>query len=223
MFERLNSHTVLFLLRNCFAIPKMTYLIRTSPAWKFRKFMVTFNNAIKNVFESILNIKMNHQQWTQVFLPISFGGLGIRKLEDVALPAFISSSCGVESHVSRILNFQDKTFISHFDEALDEWRNINGPLFPDCKIIQKNWDLINIQRIIEDLKFESKTDIARFKALQCKESNAWLHSIPSPNIGTFIDNNCLRICVSLRLGCKICLPHAYVYVDLWCLKKVYMV
>ncbi|XP_037029663.1 uncharacterized protein LOC119069645 [Bradysia coprophila] len=68
--------------------------------------------------------------------------------------------------------------------------------------------MINTKRIIKkELVFTSKLDLARFKALQCKESNAWLHAIPSSNIGTFMDSNSIRICIGLRLGCDICLVH----------------
>ncbi|XP_037042412.1 uncharacterized protein LOC119078809 [Bradysia coprophila] len=193
MFERLkllNSHTALFLLKNCFAVPKLTYLLRTSPAWKFEDFISSFDDEIKDLLETILNIDMNDQQWTQATLPINFGGLGIRKLQDISLPAFLSSSFGVKSHVSHILNFQDTTFIVHLDEALEKWKSLNDLQAPSIKHLQKNWDLINVQRIMnENFKFTLKTDIARFKALQCKESNAWLHSIPSSNIGTVMDRN----------------------------------
>lgn len=151
---------------------------------------------------------MTQQQWTQATLPINFGGLGIRRLQDIYLPAFLSSSFGVKSHVSHILNFQDTTFIIHLDEALEKWKVVNNLQEPSIKHLQKKWDLINVQRIIEEnFKFTSKTDLARFKALQCKESNAWLHAIPSPNIGTVMDNNTLRICIGLRLGCNICSTH----------------
>ena len=211
MFERLkflNSHTALFILKNCFAIPKLTYLIRTTSAWKFESFLSAFDDEIKDLLETILNIEMNHQQWTQATLPINFGGLGIRRLQDVSLPAFLSSSYGVKSHVSHILNFQDTTFIVHFDEALVKWKSLNNLEEPSLKTFQKNWDQINVQRIIkENLNFTAKTDIARFKALQCKESNAWLHAVPSPNIGTAMDNNAIRICIGLRLGCNICSVH----------------
>ena len=212
MFERLkflNSHTALFLLKNCFAVPKLTYLIRTSPAWNFEKFISAFDDEIKDVLETIINVDMNYQQWTQATLPVNFGGLGIRRLQDISLPAFLSSSFGVKSHVSHILNFQDTAFIVHLDEALEKWKSLSNLEEPSSsKNFQKNWDLINIQRIIkENLNFTSKTDVARFKALQCKESNAWLHAIPSSNIGTVMDNNSLRICIGLRLGCNICSAH----------------
>jgi hypothetical protein len=49
--------------------------------------------------------------------------------------------------------------------------------------------------------------LARFKALPCKESGPWLHAIPSPNIGTLLDNTSFQVCIGLRLGCNLCTPH----------------
>ncbi len=57
------------------------------------------------------------------------------------------------------------------------------------------------------MNFTSLPDIARFNALQCSESNAWLNAFPSKNIGTSFDNNTFRICIGLRLGASICRPH----------------
>jgi hypothetical protein len=63
--------------------------------------------------------------------------------------------------------------------------NVNENEKPTNPQFQKNWDNINIKRIIaNDLIFNSPRDLARFKALQCRESGSWLHAIPSPNIGT---------------------------------------
>ena len=36
----LHAHDTVFLLRNCFAIPKLLYLLRTSPAWKAKEELV---------------------------------------------------------------------------------------------------------------------------------------------------------------------------------------
>jgi hypothetical protein len=43
--------------------------------------------------------------------------------------------------------------------------------------------------------------------LQCRESVSWLHAIPSPNIGTLLDNTSFEVCIGLRLGCNLCTPH----------------
>uniref|UniRef100_A0A8D8LB49 Uncharacterized protein n=1 Tax=Cacopsylla melanoneura TaxID=428564 RepID=A0A8D8LB49_9HEMI len=46
-----------------------------------------------------------------------------------------------------------------------------------------------------------------FKLLQNPFPGAWLNSIPCPNLGTLLDNDTMRICVGLRLGCTLCRPH----------------
>lgn len=91
MFDRLKNlqaHTAFFLLKNCFAIPKLTYFIRASPVWKFENFINTFDDLVKNTLESILNVRLDEASWTQATLPTSFGGLGIRQVKDLVLPGF---------------------------------------------------------------------------------------------------------------------------------------
>jgi hypothetical protein len=61
--------------------------------------------------------------------------------------------------------------------------------------------------IANDLIFNSPIDLVRFKALQCRESGSWLHAIPSPNIGSLLDNTSFQVCIGLRLGCNLCTPH----------------
>jgi hypothetical protein len=70
-----------------------------------------------------------------------------------------------------------------------------------------NFRRIGIIKRIIDLIFNSSRDLARFKALQCRESGSWLHAIPSPNIGTLLDNTSFQVCIGLRLGCNLCTPH----------------
>jgi hypothetical protein len=79
------------------------------------------------------------------------------------LPAFLSSIHGVKKLVSLLLNSKDDDLIiHHYDEALAVW------------------DVEN--------ENERPRDLARFKALQCRESESWLHAIRSPNIDTLLDN-----------------------------------
>lgn len=50
-------------------------------------------------------------------------------------------------------------------------------------------------------------DLARLHAASRYESGAWLHALPSPQLGTLLDNDSLRIAAALRLGCKVCEVH----------------
>ncbi|KAF2899322.1 hypothetical protein ILUMI_06853 [Ignelater luminosus] len=184
----LPSHVAYFLLKNCFAIPKLTYLLRTSPAWKFPEWCSALDNQLKNGLESILNIQLDCVQWTQASLPIKSGGLGIRKITDIALPAFLASTFG--------------------EEAKEIWNELNPSNIPTLPTYQRNWDIINIQRIIVNtFTVDSFTEIARLKALQLPESGAWLQAIPSSHIGTLMDNNSFRVCVALRIGSPVCRPY----------------
>jgi hypothetical protein len=102
------------------------------------------------------------------------------------LPAFLPSIHGVKKLVSLLLNSKDNELIlHHYDEALAVWDVQNENERPTIPQFQKNWDNINI--------FNSPRDLARFKALQCRESGSWIHAIPSPNIGILLDNTFFQV------------------------------
>jgi hypothetical protein len=207
--ELLNRHVAYTLIKNCLFIPKFNFLLRTTPFWKFSNYVSSIDSSLKSCLERILNLRLTDLQWRQSTLPIRFGGLGIRRISDICLPAFLSSINGVKKLVSLLLNSKDNELnIHHYDEALAAWGVANENEIPTIPQFQKNWDNINIKGIIaNDLIFNSPRDLARFKALQCRESGSWLHAIPSPNIGTLLDNTSFQVCIGLRLGCNLCTPH----------------
>jgi hypothetical protein len=90
------------------------------------------------------------------------------------IPAFLSSIHGVKKLVSLLLNSKDsELIIHHYDEASAVWDVENETKRPTIPLYQKNWDNINIKRIIaNDLIFKSPKDLARFKALQCRISRS---------------------------------------------------
>jgi hypothetical protein len=206
--EFLSRHVAYTLIKNCLFIPKFNFLLRTTPFWKFSNYVNSIDSSLKSSLEKILNLRLTDLQWCQSTLPIRFGGLGIRRISDICLPAFLSSVHGVKKLVSQLLNSKDnELIIHHYDEALAAWGVANENEIPTIPQFQKNWDNINIKRIIDnDLIFNSSRDLARFKALQCRESGSWLHAIPSPNIGTLLDNTSFQVCIGLRLGCNLCTP-----------------
>jgi hypothetical protein len=105
-------------------------------------------------------------------------------MSDICLPAFLSSINETKKLVSLLLNSKDnELIIHHYDEALAIWGLENENEKPT---ISEELDNININRIIaNDLIFNSPRDLARFKALQCRESGSWLHAIPSPNMYSY--------------------------------------
>jgi hypothetical protein len=70
----------------------------------------------KVYFERILQLRLTDLQWCQPILPIRFNGLGIRRISDICLSAFLYSIHGVKKLVSLLLNSKDNEFIiCHYD------------------------------------------------------------------------------------------------------------
>ena len=86
----MDAHDALFLLRNCFAIPKLTYVLRTSPCFQ-SPLLKSYDSKIRSALEKVVNIQLSGLSCEQCTLLVWFGGLGIRSAEDIVLPAFLSS------------------------------------------------------------------------------------------------------------------------------------
>lgn len=210
MFERiteLNSHMAFYLLKNCFSIPKLTYLLRTTAYFKYNHLLNEIDHDIMKTLESICNSSFNNQKWSLLSLPIRCGGLGIRKSSEICLPAFLSSVNSVFNLVTLMYpELSDETMVSDYSCALEMWSSVSNEIPTDTSK-QQTWDNILISERIKNLNFDSDKAKARYLASTVKESNAWLTALPSKSIGTLLDNNTFRISVALRFGCDICTRH----------------
>ena len=95
MSERLtfiDTHDAIFLLRNCYAIPRLTYFMRSAPCFKTMATLRLYDQELKRCLKEVLNTDLSDLAWDQSSLPVKQGGLGIRKASDLALPAFLSSA-----------------------------------------------------------------------------------------------------------------------------------
>jgi len=213
----LSAHDALFLLRNCFAIPKLTYNLRSAPCFLERQLLINYDAVIRSTLQSILNITLSDEGWEQATLPIANGGLGIRRAMDIAVPAFLSSVAGSQSLIHRLLphnlhnsDTNDPTFIA----ALTEWqsRTKSAPVQPPFSSSQKFWDAPLV--IVQEMKVLSaapdQAGKARLIAAAAPHSGAFLNVYPCSSLGTRLDNSSLRIVVALRLGAPVCLPHVCV-------------
>ena len=101
--QLLQAHDAVYLLRNCFVIPKMLHLLRTSSTWKATEELTRFDCTVRQALQDICNIRLDDTMWSQASLPTSKGGLGVRQAVDLALPAFLSSTHATEQLVLSLL------------------------------------------------------------------------------------------------------------------------
>lgn len=72
------------------------------------------------------------------------------------------------------------------------------------------WDLPIITSIFNSIPRNDDISKARLLSVSRKESGDWLNAVPSPQLGTLLDPESLRISVALRLGIKIYYNHVCV-------------
>ncbi|KAF2899210.1 hypothetical protein ILUMI_06962, partial [Ignelater luminosus] len=141
--------------------------------------------------------------WTQLSLPIKLGGLGIRKVTDIALPAFVALTFGVHNLVNLICPSLDKATVHFEEEAKEIWKELNRLSIPTIPSYQRNWDIIKTQLIIDNtFNFDSLAETARLRALEHSEFGTYLQAIE-----TLIDNNSFRVCDALRIDSPVCRPY----------------
>jgi len=139
--KTLFAHDAFYLLRHCFAIPKLLYLLRTSPSWRVSELLGKFDNLICTSLQTVTNINISFSARAQSILPAAKGGLGIRSAVDLSLPYFLSSLHSSSDLVSSILSASGISVESSFHrEALDQW-SAEYPMPPeDRRHLQHGWD-----------------------------------------------------------------------------------
>ena len=215
--KEVDAHDALFLLKNCFAIPKLMYVLRTAPTFKHPEILLEYDNKLKEVLQSILNVTLEDDAWLQSSLPVTSGGLGIRLASDLALPTFLSSAHGAEKGMATLL--PDIIKEEQYDlrqEAEITWKetvtNNNGEpttAVPSTRSIQSSWDKPMFELKHSQL-LNSQTNIAdkaRLLAVSSEHSSDWLNALPVPALGLKLDNPSIRMACGLRLGTPLCHPH----------------
>ena len=205
MYERLplmSSHAAVTLLQHSLGVQKVVYFLRTSPGFSCPTSCRDLDKAVIKALERCLNLSFSSSAAAQLQLPISKGGLGIRSAEALALPCFLSSSYGSIEMVRLCMN--DLGAIpTGLREALEQWTTTVGPAIPmDSREFQKEWDNALGDTIMKRLLAEDTSDLtrARLTHVSQKESGLFLTAVPSPNVGTLLNNEQLRASLALRLG-----------------------
>ena len=205
--EELHAHQALFLLKNCLSASKVMYVLRSSPAWTRTDKLMAFDEMIRSSLSAITNTDMTDAAWRQASLPVVKGGLGIRRTEEIALPAFLASVFSVAGLISTVVLEADLDDITA--APVQQWcLNTDQPAPTTLLNVQKQWDTPVVDKALAGLVAASSLrDKARLLATAAKESGYWLQALPSSSLGTFLDNDAIRISVAKRLGAAVCKPH----------------
>ena len=206
----ISSHHALFILKNCFTLPKLLYILRTSPCFA-HPLLQSFDDLKIYLLKSLLNIRLDDCASKQASLPVRFGGIRIIKMTSIASSAYISSklSC-VELEASLLPdNLPLPPSPGDLDHAFTNWKACSNTDALLSSTRQRDWSLAvfqNTRQLLLNSTVDAPDDATLLASAQ-KESGAWLEALPIPSLGLRLSDNEQRIVVSLHLGVPTCAEH----------------
>ena len=208
--KKMSAHEALYLLKSCFAMPRLLYLLRTAPC-SLSSVTCDLDTVIRGAVSAITNVRLDSDAWLQGSLPVRWGGIGVRSANDLAPSAFLSSLISVNDWVLRLLPAwaQQPSDPSH-DAALARWYALGGvnPPMGAERCSQRSWDDGVCGPRAEGLLARADTvGRARLLASVSPGSGSWLHALPCDNLGLRLGNDELRVAVGLRLGAPLVRAH----------------
>ena len=204
----IDPHQAFVLLKNSFAIPKLTYILRSSRAFQQVDLLQEFDDTLRAAMSTITNIDFTDDSWTQASLPARAGGLGIRKSVDISLPCFISSALSAGILVEAILSSVTDLAPFEISAEVEAWKASGQDLVEpegESGFRQRAWDSPHIEYVQKTLLDNAdQFSRARLLASAESESGSWISAIPVPSLGTNMSPDEIRVAIALRTGSRIC-------------------
>lgn len=210
--KSLGAQDALILLRASFSAPRVQHLMRCSPSGD-NPALEEFDKLLRSAVSHLTNCNLTDAQWLQASLPIKMGGLGVRRVSSLALPAYLASAAGTLSLQDTILTSSTTTQDTYFATYQSQWLSIPDAALPtDSGMLptkQSFWDkpgLARDRQTVENSKIEAGQR-AQFLAASADHSGDWLLALPVASCGLRLDDEAVRVAVSIRLGLNLGAPH----------------
>ena len=104
------------LLRSCLSLPKLSHCLRTCPPNVLAPCYSRFDGLMRDTLGDILGTQLDDNTWNQATLPVSLGGMGIRKASTHCYAAYAISVTQSKAHHQTILG--DALTPLHLDAVL---------------------------------------------------------------------------------------------------------
>ena len=210
--QSLDAHLALFFLSHFVSVPRLTYLLRTSPTYKERSSLADIDECVRTALTRAVNVDIAGDAWEQAALPVDKGGLGIRRVSDLAEPCFLASLSASASLIGQICpSIGAAEELESFRSAREAFvlrAGVSSPPEGEAMGRQKAWsDLAADASKERMLSSANQIHRARLLAACSAHSAAWSQALPVSSLGLHLDNETVRVAVSLRLGARISQPH----------------
>jgi len=138
------------------------------------------------------------------------GGLGIRSVTSLALPAFLASAASTDLLQSTMLGETAEADPQCFKQ-LAMWIGAGAERRPEGSLAhrQSAWDRPLIDGVVSGLcaRLSDPKNQARLRAVSAPHAGDWLLALPVTSCGLRLDDESVRVAAGLRLGVPLCEPH----------------
>ena len=135
--ENIEAHRAFFLLKSSFSIPKLLYILRSSPCFNKPELLAKYDDILYSSLESICNMRLDTDARKQASLPAALGGLGLGSASVLAVCEYLSSVGSSSRLCSEILNKLLSDLL--YEGALSQWYELSGSTTIPENNFQKSW------------------------------------------------------------------------------------
>ena len=194
------------LVRLTSSLCRIVHLLRTVPHIFCRNALIFFDSSLRKAFCQGMGLLFDDNAWTQICLPFTLGGFGIRKAVEHAPGAYIASvsraafldSWDVSQAAGLKEAKQDFFRYSGKDKAwLDSQKPISGTVSQQC--LSHAVDTNSFDKLTQRLS-GSPRDLARLRSVSAPGASSWLGAIPSTNLRQAFDPREYTVLTRLWLG-----------------------
>ena len=210
-----DSHMESGILRSCLAFPKISFTLRCCPPNYIQEAVVAFDNLIEDAVSDLVGGHLPAWSWLKATLPVSLGGLGLRRASLYAPAAYTSSFVQSKPLVAKILG-KMPSLPEHFSSVLSHLAGAAAR--PDWATLE------NIDVPLRQRSLSRAIDLACFEKLCCdapdsrskalalcsstRHAGDWLNAIPSKALGLHLHDLEFRSCLQYWLGLSLVEEHS---------------
>ena len=198
------------LLRSCLALPKFSFALRTCAPQLIEPALTAFDGTMRDALSDIAGGPIPEWSWLKASLPVSMGGLGLRRALFYAPTAYIGSWQKCKPLISDILRhspappsvFPGCVAALAASAGRPEWlslQDIDVPLTQ--RALSKSVDLALFDTLLDS----APDSRSRALTLSCSIPHAgdWLNVIPSRALGLHFLDREFRVCLQYWLDLPI--------------------
>ena len=175
--RQLGSHDAFTLLRSSFSATKVLHLLRCSPSVSHSA-LDRFDSLLRSAVQGITNSDLSDIQWLQASLPVRDGGLGVRRVSSLALPAFLASAASTFFLQGDILAGCTCSEDISLQSYLSDWSSAFSDVPDVLPTKQPFWDHPGISADLAQVRSSLNTPSqqASFLAASSPHSGDWLQA-----------------------------------------------